>query len=200
MEPLGDRQQLTEREKMHAGDWFSPRDRELSALRKQAKAACKALNQAGPEPFKAHQQLARALFSKLGSCYIEPDFYCDYGVNIQIGQRFYANHHCVMLDAAPIVIGDDVLLGPAVHIYTVTHPLDAAQRIQGFEQAKPVQIGHRVWIGGGSIILPGVTIGDDAVIAAGSVVKQDVPAGSLVAGNPAKLVRLRADDPSSRVD
>lgn len=200
MEPLGDSHQLTELEKMRAGDWFLPRDRELTSLRKQAKAACKALNQAGPEPFKAHQQLARALFGQLGSCYIEPDFYCDYGFNIHLGQRFYANHHCVMLDAAPIVIGDDVLLGPAVHIYTVTHPLDAQQRVQGYEQGKPVRIGHRAWIGGGSIILPGVTIGDDAVIAAGAVVKQDVPAGSLVAGNPAQLVRLRADDPASRVN
>lgn len=185
---------------MRAGEWFLPRDRELSVLRKHAKAACKALNQAGPEPFKAHQQLAKALFGQLGSCYIEPDFYCDYGIHITLGLRFYANHHCVMLDAAPIVIGDDVLLGPAVQIYTVTHPLDAALRVQGYEQAQPVHIGHRVWIGGGSIILPGVTIGDDAVIAAGSVVKHDVAAGSLVAGNPARLLRQQANDPSSRVD
>lgn len=189
---------MTELAKMNAGQWFLPRDRELSAMRKQAKAACRALNDTGPEPFKQHQRLAAALFGRVGSCYIEPDFYCDYGVNIHIGQRFYANHHCVLLDAATIEIGDDVLLGPHVQIYTVTHPLDSERRVQGLEMASPVRIGHRVWIGGGSIILPGVTIGDDAVIAAGSLVRHDVPAHALVGGNPAQLLRHTAADPTSK--
>lgn len=171
---------------MLAGEWFSPRDKELSALRKVAKQRCRQLNAQGPEAFKQHQQLAAALFGRVGSCYIEPDFYCDYGVNIQLGQRFYANHHCVILDAALVQIGDDVMLGPAVHIYTVTHPLDAAARVTGVEQAKPVVIGNRVWIGGQAIILPGVTIGDGAVIAAGSVVSRDVAPYTLVAGQPAR--------------
>lgn len=189
---------MTELEKMRAGEWFSPRDKQLSALRKTAKAACRALNEAGPEPFKAHQQRAKALFGRVGSCYIEPDFYCDYGIHIELGERFYANHHCIMLDAAPIRIGDDVMLGPHVQIYTVTHPLDSTLRQQGFEQARAVTIGHRVWIGGGCIVLPGVNIGDDAVIAAGAVVRDDVPAGALVAGNPAQLIRHHAADPCSR--
>lgn len=179
-------QPLTEREKMLAGHWFNPRDRELTALRLQAKTRCRQLNQQGPDAFKQHQQLARALFGQLGSCYIEPDFYCDYGVNIMLGQRFYANHHCVILDAAEVSIGNDVMLGPGVHIYTVSHPLDADQRRSGVEQAKPVRIGHDVWIGGQAVILPGVTIGDGAVIAAGSVVSRDVAAYSLVAGQPAR--------------
>lgn len=171
---------------MTSGLWFNPRDPELSALRRKAKAQCRQLNEQGPEAFKQHQQLARALFGELGSCYIEPDFYCDYGVNIKVGQRFYANHHCVILDAALVTIGDDVMLGPGVQIYTVSHPLDATARLSGIEQAKPVQIGHNVWIGGQALILPGVTIGDGAVIAAGSIVTKDVAAYTLVAGQPAR--------------
>lgn len=193
MEPLRrGRKLMTELEKMQAGLWFNPHDKALTALRLKAKSLCKQLNQAGPTPFKGHQIIAQQLFGQLGSCYLEPDFYCDYGINIHIGQRFYANHHCVMLDAGRIEIGDDVMLGPAVQLYTVSHPLDAATRLQGIEIGKPIRIGHRVWIGGGSIILPGVTIGDEAVIAAGSLVRTDVPAKALVGGNPAVLLRADA--------
>ena len=180
---------MTEKEKMLSQQWFNPADAELVAIRRQAKKQCKLLNAQGPDPFKAQQPLARQLFGKVHSCYIEPDFYCDYGINIELGARFYANHHCVMLDAAPIVIGDDVMLGPGVQLYTVTHPLQAALRKTGIEQAKPIRIGHRVWIGGGAIVLPGVTIGDDAVIAAGSIVTKDVPPSTLVQGNPARVVK-----------
>ena len=176
----------SEKQKMLSQQWFNPRDPELTAARAHAKKLCRALNQCTPEAFKAAQQIAKQLFARVQGCYIEPDFYCDYGFNIELGARFYANHHCVMLDAAPIRIGDDVMLGPAVQLYTVTHPLDAALRQTGIEQAKPIQLGHRVWIGGGAIILPGVTIGEDAVIAAGSVVTKDVPAGAIVKGNPAR--------------
>jgi len=179
----------SEREKMAQQQWFNPRDRELSALRREAKQRCRALNLQGPEPFKTQQQLARQLFGQLGSCYIEPDFWCDYGVNISIGQRFYANHHCVILDAAAVHIGDDVMFGPAVQIYTVTHPLQASERVTGIEQAKPVHIADRVWIGGGAIILPGVSIGEGAVIAAGSVVNCDVAPYQLVAGQPARPIK-----------
>ncbi len=179
----------SERHKMAQQQWFDPRDRELAALRRQAKQLCRQLNTQGPEPFKAHQQLAKQLFGTVGSCYIEPDFWCDYGVNIQIGQRFYANHHCVMLDAAAISIGDDVMLGPAVQIYTVSHPMAASERVSGLEQALPVHIANRVWIGGGAIILPGVRIGEGAVIAAGAVVNRDVAPYTLVAGQPARLIK-----------
>lgn len=178
--------ELSEKQKMLSQQWFNPRDPELTAARVRAKKLCRELNQCTPEAFKAAQQIARQLFAKVQGCYLEPDFYCDYGFNIELGARFYANHHCVMLDAAPIWIGDDVMFGPGVQIYTVTHPLDATLRQSGIEQAKPIQIGHRVWIGGGAIILPGVTIGEDAVIAAGSVVTKDVPAGTVVKGNPAR--------------
>lgn len=180
---------MTEQEKMAAGLWFNPADKVLAKQRQHAKALCVQLNQQGPLPFKAHQQLAAQLFGKLGSCYIEPNFYCDYGNNIELGQNFYANHNCVILDAAKVSIGDDVLLGPAVQIYTVAHPLDAEQRKTGLEQGKAVTIGNSVWVGGGAIILPGVTIGEGAVIAAGAVVTKDVPAYAVVAGNPAKIIK-----------
>lgn len=178
---------MSEKEKMLSQQWFNPRDAELTQLRRQAKQLCRRLNEQGPDPFKAHQLVARQLFGSLGSCYIEPDFWCDYGINIRIGARFYANHHCVILDAAPVQIGDDVMFGPAVQIYTVTHPLDASERARGLEQARPVSIGDKVWVGGGAIILPGVTLGEGAVIAAGAVVTRDVAPFTLVAGQPARL-------------
>lgn len=180
---------MTEQEKMAAGLWFNPADKALAAQRQHAKALCVQMNQQGPLPFKAHQQQAGQLFGKLGSCYIEPNFFCDYGYNIELGKNFYANHHCIILDAAKVRIGDDVLLGPGVQIYTVTHPLDAAQRKTGLEKGQAVTIGNSVWIGGGAIILPGVSIGDVAVVAAGAVVTKDVPASVVVAGNPAKVIK-----------
>lgn len=180
---------MREKEKMLNQQWFNPRDAELAKARSLAKQSCRELNQQGPEPFKKHQQLARQLFGSVQSCYIEPDFYCDYGFNISLGARFYANHHCVILDAARVEIGDDVMFGPGVQLYTVTHPLDAQQRTTGMELAKPIVIGNRVWIGGGAIVLPGVTVGDEAVIAAGSIVTKDVAAGMLVQGNPARPMR-----------
>lgn len=180
---------MTEQEKMAAGLWFNPADKVLAAQRQHAKALCVQMNQQGPLPFKAHQQQARQLFGKLGSCYIEPNFFCDYGYNIELGQNFYANHHCVILDAAKVSIGDDVLLGPGVQIYTVTHPLDAVQRKSGLEKGVAVTIGNSVWVGGGAIILPGVSIGEGAVVAAGAVVTKDVPAYVVVAGNPAKVIK-----------
>lgn len=180
---------MTEQEKMAAGLWFNPADKALAAQRQHAKALCVQMNQQGPLPFKAHQQQAGQLFGKLGSCYIEPNFFCDYGYNIELGKNFYANHHCIILDAAKVRIGDDVLLGPGVQIYTVTHPLDAAQRKTGLEKGQAVTIGNSVWIGGGAIILPGVSIGEGAVVAAGAVVTKDVPASVVVAGNPAKVIK-----------
>ena len=180
---------MTEQEKMAAGLWFNPAVKALAAQRQHAKALCVQMNQQGPLPFKAHQQQAGQLFGKLGSCYIEPNFFCDYGYNIELGKNFYANHHCIILDSAKVRIGDDVLLGPGVQIYTVTHPLDAAQRKTGLEKGLAVTIGNSVWIGGGAIILPGVSIGDGAVVAAGAVVTKDVPASVVVAGNPAKVIK-----------
>ena len=120
---------------------------------------------------------------------IEPPFHCDYGSNIYAGDRMYMNFGCVILDCAEVRIGADLQAGPYVQIYTAHHPLDAAQRTAGPELASPITIGNRVWLGGGAIICPGVTIGDDTTIGAGSVVVSDIPARVLAVGNPCRVVR-----------
>jgi maltose O-acetyltransferase len=130
------------------------------------------------------------LFGALGdNGVVEPVFACDYGYNIRAGRNLFVNYGCVFLDCAPIVIGDDVQIGPAAQLYTAAHPLDPAQRRRGIESARPIRIGDGAWIGGGAIVLPGVGIGDEAVIAAGSVVTRDVSARTVVAGNPARVIR-----------
>jgi maltose O-acetyltransferase len=129
------------------------------------------------------------LFGRLADdAIIEAPFHCDYGFNISVGAHFYANLNCLFLDCAPIEIGDQVLLGPGVHLYTATHPLSSAERRKGLELAKPITVGDDAWLGGGAIVLPGLTIGDRAVVGAGSVVTRDVPAGERVAGNPARPI------------
>jgi maltose O-acetyltransferase len=117
---------------------------------------------------------------------VKPHFACDYGFNIRAGRNLFVNYGCVFLDCAPIDIGDDVQIAPAVQLYTATHPLDPDVRRSGLEAARPIRIGDNVWIGGGAIVLPGVTIGDDVVIGAGSVVTRNVPAGAMAVGNPAR--------------
>ena len=120
---------------------------------------------------------------------IEPPFYCDLGFNITVGNNFFANFDCVILDCGPVTIGDDVWLGPKVQIYTPFHPIDPIARKKRIESAFPVVIGDNVWIGGGAIILPGVTIGENSVIGAGSVVTHDIPANVVAAGNPCRILR-----------
>ena len=120
---------------------------------------------------------------------VEPPFMCDYGINIHVGENFYANFNCCILDGADVTIGDDVMFGPAVHVYTAHHPIEPALRYDGKELCHPVSIGNRVWVGGRAVINPGVVIGDDVVIGAGSVVTKDVPSGVVVAGNPAVIIR-----------
>lgn len=182
---------LSEKEKMLAGELFSSADPELAADRLRARQQQRRYNTSADDDFPARLALLRELFAAVGDdrAYIEPPFFCDYGYNIRIGKRFYANYNCVFLDVGRIDIGDDCLIGPGAHIYTVNHPLKAARRAEGVEYARPVRLGHTVWSGGGAIVLPGVSIGDGAVIAAGAVVTRDVPANTLVAGNPARIVR-----------
>ena len=121
--------------------------------------------------------------------HIEQPFYCDYGYNIEIGENFYTNHNVVILDCARVTFGDNVFIAPNCGFYTAGHPLDAERRNKGLEDAKPITVGSNVWIGGGCTILPGVTIGDNTVIGAGSVVTKDIPANVLAFGNPCKVVR-----------
>lgn len=144
-------------------------------------------------PFEAHERRRDLLEELLGSvgdaCFIVPPFRCDYGHNIHIGDRLFANFDCVVLDAARVSIGDDCLFGPGVHVYAATHSLDASERADEWERGTPVRIGDDVWIGGRAVINPGVTVGDGSVVAAGAVVTEDVPEGVLVQGNPATVVK-----------
>lgn len=183
----------TEREKMIAGDWYVATDPELNALRTRARRTrarrlVARYNASDPEAAAERRTLLDELFAGVGAnVIIEPPFQCDYGGQVTLGDRVFMNFDCVLLDCAPITIGADTLIGPAVQLYTAIHPLDAATRASGIEAARPITIGRRVWIGGGAIVMPGVTIGDDAVIGAGSVVTRDVPPGAIAVGNPARV-------------
>ncbi|MCO7176346.1 sugar O-acetyltransferase [Sporolactobacillus kofuensis] len=181
----------TEKEKMIIGEFYDSGDSELVAERLNARQLLQTYNTAPETSRSERTKLLKQLFgSTKDKLYIEPTFHCDYGYNIHVGNYFYANFDCVILDCAPVVIGDQCLLGPGVHIYTAAHPLDPQKRMEGVEFAKPVHIGNNVWIGGRAIINPGVKIGDHAIIGSGSVVTKDVPDYAVVAGNPAKLIKF----------
>ena len=182
----------TEREKMLRGALYRASDAELVAMHLRAQALLSRYNRTEPTDAETRTSLLHDLFGSLGAnAVVKPTFACDYGSNIRAGDNLFVNYQCVFLDCGEIVIGDDVQIGPAVQIYTATHPLDAAQRRAGLEATRPVHIGCNVWIGGAAVLLPGVSIGDDAVIGAGSVVTRDVPAGAVVAGNPARPITSR---------
>ncbi|MFT6328332.1 MAG: maltose O-acetyltransferase [Bermanella sp.] len=179
----------TEKQKMLAAEPYFPSNKQLQADRMNAKTICHHFNQLPPNQFKQGMKVLKELFGRTQSFWIEPQFYCDYGYNIYLGKQFYANHGCVILDAAPVTIGDDVMLAPGVLISTATHPLEPKKRNKGIESAHAITIGNSVWIGMGAKILPGVTIGDNAVIAAGAVVNKSVAANTVVAGVPARLIK-----------
>lgn len=165
---------MTEYMKMCSGQPFNSLDVELRLLREKARLACGKYN---AHPSKGNFKHISRLFKSFKTAVIEPGFQCDYGGQISLGDNFYANFNCVMLDSAAITIGNDVMLGPGVHIYTVDHPREAQARRAGGCIAKPVTIRDGVWVGGGAKILPGVTIGENAIIGANSVVTKDVKAG-----------------------
>lgn len=179
----------SEKEKMLAGEYYSINDELISEM-KNARRLTRLFNSTNEDEIEKRKDILKEL---LGSCgekiYIEPTFKCDYGSNIYIGENFFANFDCVMLDVCEIRIGENCFLAPGVHIYAATHPLDAKERASGLEYGMPVNIGDNVWIGGRSIINPGVTIGDNVVVASGSVVTKDVPSNVLVGGNPAKIIK-----------
>lgn len=180
---------LTEKEKMLAGMPYNSLDKELSEDRLRAKKLCKKFNEMEPDKFEERKAILNELFKTDQNCYIEPNFFCDYGYNIEIGKGFYANHNCVILDVNKVKIGNNVMFGPNVQVYTATHPLNAQERISGIEMGYAIEIGDNVWIGGGAIICPGVKIGANTTIAAGSVVTKDIPANVLAAGNPCRVIR-----------
>src|SRR5687768_10242124 len=180
----------TEKEKMLRGELYNASDAELMKARNSARLLFKQLNDSGDDQTELRQQVLKQLIPSQGkNLWIEPPFFCDYGTNITVGQKVFFNFNCVVLDVTKVTIGNHTLFGPAVQIYTAMHPLDADERRRGLEFAKPVVIGHDVWIGGAAVICPGVTIGDRAVIGAGSVVTRDVPADAFAAGNPCRVIR-----------
>jgi maltose O-acetyltransferase len=146
-------------------------------------------NPAGSSLCQSDSHCSQLLGAVGAGVWIEPPFFCDCGEHIRLGARVYMNFQCVILDCNPVTLGDDVFLGPGVHIYAATHPLDPDERIKGPELGHPVTIGAKVWIGGGSIICPGVTIGEDSTIGAGSVVVRDIPPYVFAAGNPCRVIR-----------
>lgn len=180
----------SERERMLAGELYLANDPELVSSRIHARQLCREYAAVPLDDEPGRQAILKRLFGRVGAnVIIEPPFHCDYGRYIEVGDGTYLNVNCVFLDCTWIRLGDRVLVGPAVQFYAATHPLDAKVRATGYENAKPIKIGSDVWLGGGSIICPGVTIGDGAVIGAGSVVTKDIPAGVLAVGNPCRVVR-----------
>lgn len=180
----------SEKEKMLNGELYDPTDPTLIADRNRVRNLTRQYNNTKPDDHTDRQALIDELFGSVGDeCQIEPPFRCDYGYNIHVGENFYANFDCVILDAGQVEIGRNCMIAPSVHIYTATHPLDAAERIKGPEYAKPVTVGNNVWIGGQAVINPGVAVGDDSVIASGAVVTEDIPDGVIVQGNPATVVK-----------
>ena len=179
----------TEKEKMLAGELYDPLDAELVLARDRARDLCQDLNATREAEQDARRAILKQLFGQGGdTVWLQPPFYCDYGANILLGERVFFNFNCIVLDVCLVKIGDYTMFGPAVQIYTATHPMNAALR-RSQEFAKPIEIGADVWVGGGAIICPGVTIGSRCVIGAGSVVTKDIPDDVFAAGNPCRVIR-----------
>ena len=182
---------MTEQEKAEAGLLYNPNETdELKAFRFTVQDKIWEYNQLKPSQVQERRDFLAKIFGKIGEkCNILPPFKCDYGFHIEVGENFFANYNFIVLDGNYVRIGDNVWSAPNVCIYAAGQPLDVEDRIGGEEYAFPVTIGDNVWIGGGVTIIGGVTIGKNAVVAAGSVVIRDVPPDTLVAGNPARVIR-----------
>lgn len=180
---------MTEKEKMLSHLLYDPNDPELTKERIRAKDLCHEFNALLPSDKKQLEILKKILIKTGKKFTVTAPFWCDYGYNIKIGEDFYANHDLVILDAAEVIFGDNVLIGPDCGFYTAGHPLDPKTRNTGLEYALPITVGKSVWIGGGTKVLPGVKIGDNSVIGAGSVVNRDIPSDCMAAGNPCRPIK-----------
>ena len=182
---------MTEEEKMLAGELYDANyNKELFEKRIYAKELCKEFNDCNVRNLEEKKSILEKLFQKrIDTVLIEPNFYCDYGFNIHLGKNFYSNHNLVILDANKVEFGNNVFIGPNCGFYTSGHPLDYKTRNKGWEYAKPIKVGNNVWFGGNVCVLPGVTIGDNVVIGAGSVVNKDIPSNVVAVGNPCKVVK-----------
>ena len=179
----------TEKAKMLAGEMYDPLDPQLSQERQRCRDLCQSLIATREEEVLKRKSILGELLGRETDVWIQPPFFCDYGTNISLGTKVFFNFNCVVLDVMQVTIGNNVLFGPSVQVYTATHPISAAERRTWLEFAKPVTFGSDIWVGGGAIICPGVTIGDRTVIGAGSVVTRSIPADVFAAGNPCRVIR-----------
>lgn len=183
---------MTEYEKMISGELYTALDSELVQMRKTARQLCDKINKStldlsGDEP---RLKFCRKLFRSVGkNLWFQPPFHCDYGRNIVLGDNVYMNFGCIILDVAPVKIGNNVFFGPNVQLYTATHPIIPEERNKGVESGKPITICDNVWLGGSVVVCPGVTIGEGCVVGAGSIVTKDIPSRSVAVGNPARVIR-----------
>ena len=182
---------MTEKEKMLAGLLYDAAfDSTLVDDRFTAKELCHDYNNLRPRDIDGRREVLKKLLGHIaGDLIIEQPFHCDYGYNISVGQNFYSNHNLVILDCARVTFGDNVFIAPNCGFYTAGHPIDAGERNQGLEYARPITVGDNVWFGAQVCVLPGVTIGSNCVIGAGSVVTRDIPDNSLAVGNPCRVIR-----------
>lgn len=182
----------TEKQKMLAGEHYNAGDDEIQADQAAARQWMDHYNLTPGLTPADRNELLKACLGAVGEhVSIRPPFHIDYGFNIKVGRGVFMNFGCVILDVVGVEIGDMTQIGPAVQILTADHPREPELRAQGLEFGRPIKIGRNVWIGGGALIMPGVTVGDDALIGAGAVVTRDVPAGATVAGNPARVLKRR---------
>jgi maltose O-acetyltransferase len=180
----------TEKEKMLAGEMYNPADLVLSKERKEARNKVRIYNQTLESEGEKRTKLLKELLGSTGeNVYMEPNIRFDYGYNTHVGENFYTNFDCTILDVCEVRFGDNCMLAPGVQIYSATHPLNPTERNSGKEYAKPITFGNNVWIGGSAIINPGVTVGDNVVIASGAVLTKDVPDNVVVGGNPARIIK-----------
>ena len=181
---------MQEKEKMLNGELYIATDKKLSQERINCKLLCQKYNNLKYDDIEKRTSLLKEILGKTSNkFFIEQPFVCDYGYNIEIGKNFYSNHNLVILDPAKVIFGDNVFIGPNCGFYTAEHPLDYQTRNKELEYAKPIVVGNNVWFGGNVTVIGGVSIGDNVVIGAGSVVTKDIPSNTVVAGTPAKIIK-----------
>lgn len=182
---------MDEKRKMLSGELYDANyNEELQKERENVKDLCYEYNNLKPSNNEERVRLIKKILGKTKESFrIEPIFMCDYGYNIEIGENFYSNHNLIILDANKVKFGDNVFIGPNCGFYTAGHPINVEQRNKGLEYAKPIDVGNNVWFGGNVVVLPGVKIGDNCVIGAGSIVTKDIPSNSIAVGNPCKVIK-----------
>ena len=191
---------MTEKEKAQLGYLYDANfDKELLEARTRCADLCFEFNNCRPSEGKRQQELLKKIFKSVkGTPVITAPFYCDYGYNTSIGENFYTNHNVTILDCAKVTIGDNVFIAPNCVISTAGHAIDAKQRARGLEIALPITIGDNVWLGANVSVLPGVTIGSNTIIGAGSVVNKDIPEGVIAAGNPCRVIRKITEEDKNK--